>query len=267
MSINIENAHAYALAWFHAALSERKLWSEVEYFLKMFCPDIEDLIQLDNETDLAYIMKSPRGITLAISGTRDDHLWDPGWRRNFKIHSVNGWHEGFKKSFDDMIKSPLDHALRQWTGKLWIHGHSAGYPIGLNAAHYARKWFPNRKSELIGLCGPQGVDSNGAAQCRKEHVCATALQIGNHDPVDDAFKIVSRLFKRLDAQDYGYIVRLPHVPGLPGTLENPIADAVVGGHGPKYVNRCLQKLFINWGKPDWREQVEYLQAVMKVAIK
>jgi hypothetical protein len=210
-------------------------------------------------------MKSPRGITLAISGTRD---WD-GWKRNAKITSNDGWHTGFKKSFYEMIKNTIDHIIRPsgWPGKLWIHGHSAGYPIGLNAAYYARKWFPHRKTELIGLCGPQAVNSIGAAQCRKEHVCSTVLQVGKHDPVDDIMKRISRLFKKLDAQDYGYIVNLPDLPGLPGTLGNPVIDAVVGGHGPKYVNRCMQKLFENWKKPDWKTQVEYLQAVIGVAIK
>jgi hypothetical protein len=266
--MNIENAHAYTQAWFHASNAERKSWDEIIANLATYCPDIEESpIQLENKTDLAYIIKSPLGITLAISGTRDDKPWDPGWLRNFKVHSENGWHSGFKSSFYDLAKNPLDYALGKWSGNLWIYGHSAGVPIGLNAAYHARKDHPSRRSELIGLCAPQGVDSNGAAQCRKEHVCATMLQIGPHDPVDDVFKLVSRLFKRLDAQDYGYMVKLPHVPGLPGTLDNPIADAVVGGHGPKYVNKCLQKLFENWGQPDWKEQVEYLQAVIGVAIK
>lgn len=264
--MNIENAHSYVHAWFHAALAEHKKESEIQGLLGMYCPEIEDLIIRENDVDLAYIMKSPRGVTLAISGTRDDHLWDPGWRRNFKIKCVDGWHSGFKKSFDDMIKKPLDHALRQWTGKLWIHGHSAGAPIGLNAAYFVRKYF-KRDCELIGLCSPQAVNGNGAAQCRKEHVCATMLQVRNNDPVDNISKWLSIPFKRLDAHDYGYVVRLPDLPGLPGALDNPIADAIVGGHAPSYVNRCLQKMFMNWGKPDWKQQAEYLQEIIKVAVK
>jgi len=258
MSINIEKAHPYIRAWFHAANAERKKWSEIESNLGTYCPEIEDLIQLENDVDLAYIMKYPNAVTLAISGTRD---WD-GWKRNFQINENDGWHRGFRESFDNMIKKPLDHALRNWPGKVWILAHSAGPAIGLNAAYYIRKWL-KRNCELIGLCAPQAVNAKGAAQCSKEHVCATMLQIDRHDQVDNMMKWL----RGLNARDYGMIRYLPNLKGLPGALDNPIADMFFGGHAPSYVNKCLQKMYINWGRPDWKEQVEYLQAVMEVAIK
>ena len=264
MNINIENAHAYTLAWFNAANAERKAKKQILTNLATYCPDIiDDPIYLDNEIDVAYMFRSPRGITLAISGTRN---WK-GWKRNARIRENDGWHRGFRESFDKLIKKPLEHYLNEWPGlKLWIYAHSAGPAIGLNAAYFVRNWL-KRDCEVIGFCAPQAMNSKGVAQCRKEHVCATMCNIGRHDPVDDIMKVISKVIRPLDAQDYGKIQMLPDLPGIPNALDNDLANMFFGGHAPSYVNQCLQKMYMNWGRPDWQKQVEYLQAVIGVAIK
>lgn len=251
MITDIWQCHPYIEMLFHAMLAEHKTWKEIEEAIDIFYLDYhEQPVILEDDVDLAYLLKVPGKIILSISGTRDED----GWNRNAKFKAVDGWHRGFRKSFYDLIQKPLDGFLRKYRDPLVITGHSAGPAIGLNAAYYVRINF-NRNCELIGFCAPQAVDRSGVAQCRKAKVCATSINIGRHDIVDNIGKIVG-------GKNYGYVVELPDA-GDPDISQFRIADRIFFGHAPSYVCRSLTKLYHNWGKNYDKEIAEISRYAIK----
>jgi len=245
MITDIRQCHAYIPALLHAMLAEteEKPWDTIIPALKHYYHDtIEHIYQLQDDTDLAYILKVPGQLILSTSGTRGK-IYEKGWRRNFNFKSVNGFHRGFKKSFDDLIKNALITAMEGFRGKFLSCGHSAGDAINKHAIRMVMKDLKHKDAEHIGYCGPVMCDAEGKKQMKGLNI--TRLYLGKRDQVDnfEMFPLIRRIVKGVHV---GYSVLLPDV-GDPGINDNEWVDDYVFGHAPTYVCRSLIKLCHNWG--------------------
>ena len=233
--MNRNFSHPYIKALFHAMVAEQNDWNKIKKALKDNC-DIDELIQLENKYDRAYIIKNEDEIIISISGTKSAE----GWASNLQAWPNNGWHYGFDKGFQKLLSHPVVFECRGFKGKVWIFGHSRGSALALRTNYFIRS-FLKMNCESITYCGPTAVDKSGKAQCKKKHVCNTTLNIDPRDPVDDVGKLVGGV-------EYGYIVNMPD-DGSPDIHKLWIIDNMFYGHAPSYVCRCLLKLFHSWGKP------------------
>lgn len=243
--------HPYVEALFHAMLAEQDNWKVINEALIKYYPNIYKWYQIEDDTDRAYILDTYEKLIVAISGTKSKK----GWVRNFLCWPDDGWHYGFKRSFKNTICEPFIFALKKFHGKkIYIFGHSAGPAIGLNLNYYIRSVL-NRPCESIGFCAPQIVNRIGKAQCRKAHVCYTALNIGWRDQVDNIAKLIG-------GKNYGYTVEMPDA-GKPKADRRGFIDDGFIGHAPSYVCVSLKKLFDKWGIGN---QFDIIDEISKYAV-
>lgn len=254
--LDIRKSHAYVRSLFHSMLAEHDDWRFITDVISKYYanPDfgntIDKLYQLEDEVDRAYILKIPGECIIVTSGTKSSQ----GWLRNAQCISDNGWHYGFRKSFRTILMNPIIEALHGFSGKIYLYGHSAGSAISINAAYFIRSSL-QRDCESITYCGPQTVNKVGKAQCSKAHVCATTLNIGIHDQVDNIANLIGSV-------DYGKIVKLPDV-GDPRIHADPIIDRFFMGHAPSYICKSLKTLMQWYKKP----QNDYIDEISQYAVK
>ena len=247
--IDIKQAHSYVRALFHAILAESENTDSVRSTLMNQYPTYT-FLPLEDEVDRAYILKSADECIISISGTKNLQ----GWIRNGQCLIDSGWHYGFRKSFRTLLMNPIIEAMHRFRGKVLIYGHSAGSPIGLNAAHFIRSSF-QRNCEAITFCGPQAVSKMGRDACRNAHVCMTTINIDHHDVVDNVTKLIGGV-------NYGKIVYLPDV-GDPKISDSIVIDKLFMGHAPSYVCKALKELMRIWNKAQ-DVYIDYVKTFAKV---